>query len=105
MARIILPKNLRPATKLWIRQVANDYELESHHIKLLIQAGEVYDRILLARETIEKDGAYFTDRWGCPKSHPGLSEERQNRIAFARLVRELNLSEETPDSRLPGLKY
>ncbi len=105
MTKVILPKHLRSATKKWIRQVANDYELESHHLKLLIQAGEVYDRILLARETVEKEGAYFTDRWGCPKSHPALAEERANRITFARLVRELNLSEESPDTRLPGLKY
>jgi len=105
MARVILPKHLRSGTKKWIRQICNDYELESHHLKLLIQAAGVYDRILQAQEQVEKDGSYYTDRWGAPKSHPGLAEERANRITFARLIRELNLSEELPDNRLPGLSY
>lgn len=105
MTRVILPKHLRIATKKWIRQILADYELESQHIKILIQAGETWDRILLAREMIEKNGAYYLDRWGSPKSHPALSEERNNRVIFTRLIRELNLSEEAPDTRLPGLKY
>ena len=105
MARITLPKHLRVATKKWIRQILADYELESQHVKILIQAGECWDRILLARERIEKDGAYYTDRFHSPKCHPALSEERNNRVVFSRLIRELNLSEGLPETRLPGLKY
>ncbi len=105
MARITLPKHLRVATKKWIRQILADYELESQHVKILIQAGECWDRILLARETVEKNGAYYTDRFGSPKCHPALSEERNNRVVFSRLIRELNLSEGLPETRLPGLKY
>ena len=101
----ILPKHLKVETKVWIKKILNDYELEDHHVKILIQAGETWDRIVLARERIKKDGAYFIDRFGCPKSHPALRDERENRIIFSRLIRELNLSEEAPDPRPPGLKY
>ena len=105
MARIILPKYLRIATKKWIKQILADYELESQHIKILIQAGETWDRILQATETIEEEGDYYIDRFSSPKAHPALAEERNSRVLFARLIRELNLSEEPSDSRPPGLKY
>ena len=105
MKRIQLPKNLRSATKKWIKQIFADYELESQHIKILIQAAECWDRLLEAREQIEKDGAFYMDRFDSPKAHPALSEERSNRVIFSRLIRELNLSEALPESRTPGLKY
>lgn len=105
MEKITLPKYLKAGTKVWIRRILADYELEDHHIKILIMAGETWERITQARERIKKNGAYYTDRWGCPKSHPALADERNNRIVFARLLRELNLSEEGPDTRPPGLKY
>lgn len=105
MKRIIVPKTLRAATKKWIRQIFADYELESQHIKILIQAAETWDRLLEAREQIEKDGAYYIDRFGSPHKHPALAEERSNRVVFSRLIRELNLTESPPDTRLPGLNY
>lgn len=105
MARINLPKYLKSATKKWIRQILTDYELESHHSKILISAGETWDRILEAQEQVKKDGPYFTDRFGCPKTHPALADERNGRVLFARLIRELNLSEGPPETRPPGLKY
>ena len=51
------------------------------------------------------EGCYYVDRFGAPKSHPALSDERNGRVTFARLLRELNLSEEAPETRLPGLEY
>lgn len=105
MEKITLPKYLKAGTKRWIKKILADYELESHHIKILIMAGECWERITQARERIKKEGAYYIDFRGAPKSHPGLADERNNRIVFARLIRELNLSEEGPDARPPGLKY
>lgn len=101
----IIPEHLRPETAAWVRQVLSDYELESHHVKILIQAAETLDRIIEARETIEAEGAYFHDRFGQPKVHPAVDVERNGRIAFARLIRELNLSDEVTESRPPALKY
>ena len=105
MGKITLPKHLKAGTKTWVKKILGDYELESHHVKILFTAAETWDRITQARERIEKEGAYFTDRWLCPKSHPALADERNGRVIFARLIRELNLSEENPDARPPGLKY
>ena len=101
----MIPKHLRSETAEWVRQVLSDYELESHHIKILIQAGECLDRIIEAREEIEREGSYYKDRFGQPKMHPAIDVERNGRIVFARLIRELNLSDEVTESRPPALKY
>ncbi len=105
MGRISIPKYLKATTRTWLKGILGDYELEGHQVRLLIQAGECWDRITQAREAIERDGPYFTSSVGTPKAHPALSEERNNRVVFARLLRELNLGVEAPESRPPTLKY
>ena len=99
------PKHLRPTTRRWWRDVAEEFELEPHHLRLLTLAAEAWDRGLQARETIEQEGAYFTDRFKCPRVHPAVGVERDSRIGFARLLRELDLDIEPPraPARPPGL--
>ena len=97
---IIAPKYLRKETKEWFEKVLKEYELEDHHIKLLILACECLDRITEARLQIKKDGAYYKDRLK-PKPHPALKIEAENKIIFARLLRELCLEIE-PANKEPG---
>jgi Phage terminase, small subunit len=92
--------------KRWWLSVVEDYELEPHHILILTKAAEAFDRAEGARETIDKEGTTYQDRFGQPTARPEVSIERDSRLQFARLVRELNLSEEPPNApRPPGLKY
>ena len=94
------PPHLRKATRAWWRHVAADYELQEHHERLLTLAGEAWDRSQEAREALERDGTFFHDRFGTPKAHPAVAVERDSRLAFARLIRELRLDDEpSPDSR------
>jgi len=99
------PAHLKANTKKWWLSVLDEYELEGHHIKILTLAAEAWDRCQEARETILAQGAYFNDRFDCPKAHPAIAVERDSRIAFARLIRELCLDIEAPKSagRPPGL--
>lgn len=99
------PKHLRAATAAWWKAVAAEYTLEPHHLRLLTLAAEAWDRCEEARETLAAEGAYFKDRFGQPKAHPALAVERDSRIAFARLLRELGLDLEPPESRPPALRY
>jgi phage terminase small subunit len=63
-------------------------------------ACEAHDRATEATETIEAEGAYYQDRFGCPKAHPAVAVERDARVLFARLVRELDLDGDVaPDPR------
>lgn len=73
-----------------------EYEFEAHHLRLLLSACECWDRVLEARAAVAVDGAYFTDKFGNIKPHPGLTEERANRTLMARFIRELALDVDAP---------
>jgi P27 family predicted phage terminase small subunit len=88
------PKHLSRATRDWWRHVVESYELEPHHLRILQLACEAWDRATGARELLAKDGTVFRDRFGTPKKHPAVGIEEQARLAFARLVRELDLEGE-----------
>src|SRR5687767_5180062 len=96
------PRHLsKKAADLW-RRVDRDYDLEDHHRRLLTLACEALDRCDRARETIAEVGEFYDDRFGAPRAHPAVAVERDSRLAFARLMRELNLDDEAePDARPP----
>jgi phage terminase small subunit len=85
------PAHLGRATAQWWRSVNDDFELDPHHIRLLTLAAEAWDRGQAAREIVEREGMTFQDRFGCPKPRPEVAIERDSRIGFARLLRELAL--------------
>jgi phage terminase small subunit len=85
------PAHLKPATAQWWKLILAEYELESHHLRLLQLACEAWDRSQAAREILDRDGISYTDRFGAPRARPEIAAERDCRIGFARLVRELML--------------
>ncbi len=98
------PKHLRTPTRRWYAQICELFELESHHLRLLLLACETWDRVLEAREGLAEHGLLFVDRFGSPKPRPEVAIERDGRLAFARLMREIDLDAEPPaDTRLPRL--
>lgn len=99
------PKHLRLPTRKWWASVVAEYQLEDHHIRLLTLAAEAWDRSQEAREALERHGLTFVDRFDTPRARPEVAIERDSRIAFARLLRELDLDCETPaEVRPPALK-
>jgi len=97
-----LPAHLAASTRAWAAQIEADYALESHHLRYLVLAGEAWDRGCAARAVIDEKGMTYTDKNGDPRARPEVAIERDCRIAFARLMRELNLdSSPPPDTRLP----
>ncbi|MCK1445867.1 hypothetical protein IVB34_22085 [Bradyrhizobium sp. 2] len=85
------PAHLEPATKKWWRAVVEDFDLEPHHLRLLQLAAEAWDSAQSARAVIQTEGMTYVDRFGCPKPRPEVAIERDSRIGFARLLRELAL--------------
>jgi phage terminase small subunit len=74
--------------------VHQDYDLEEHHSRLLTMACEAWDRAREAREIMAKDGIFVGGREAAVRPHPCIAIERDSRIAFARLVAQLNLDGE-----------
>lgn len=85
------PKHLKPATRKWFNAVCVEYQLEEHHRRLLTLACESWDRCQQAREAIDKNGLTEVDRFGQSRARPEVAIERDSRVAFARLVREMGL--------------
>jgi hypothetical protein len=82
--------------------VLREFDLDEHHVRLLTLAAEAWDRTQGAREAVALHGAVYEDRFGQPRAHPEVAIERDSRIAFARLLRELDLDGEPgPDPRPP----
>ena len=102
MLSIKAPSHLLPTTKKWWLSVVEGYDLEPHHIKILTLAAESWDRCVQARNRLRKYGITYQDRFDQPKSRPEVAIERDSRIAFARLVRELGLDLEEPESPRPN---
>ena len=96
------PSHLSPDTSVWWRSVVKDYALEPHHLRLLTLAAESWDRCTQAREALAQDGICFRDDRGNVRSHPAVSIEKDSRIAFARLIREMDLDTEPPPTNRFG---
>jgi phage terminase small subunit len=96
------PPHLAEATRTWWKSVVEGYALEPHHLRLLQLAGEAWDRAQQARTVIENTGLTYQNRFGDPVLRPEVAVERDSRLAFARLVRELDLDVEEPVSAQRG---
>jgi phage terminase small subunit len=98
------PAHLRPSTRRWFNEIMRSWDLETHHLRLLVLACEAIDRCEEARERVAKDGAYVEGRYGL-RVHPAVAVERDSRLAVARILRELDLDASAgAESRPPMLR-
>lgn len=88
------PAHLSAASQAWWRQVVRAYVLEPSHLKVLLVCAESWDRMVQAREILERDGIVTINRFGQPVKHPAVQIEAESRLAFLRGLRELDLEGE-----------
>jgi hypothetical protein len=88
----------------WAEGVLQNYEVDEAQQPLVLLAAETLDSIAEAREQVNADGAFYLDGTGKPRKHPALDTMRNDKVVFARLCRELALSD-SEDSRPPRLNY
>jgi phage terminase small subunit len=82
--------------KAWWGSITAEIDLEPHRLRLLQLAGEAWDRCHQARAILAVEGLTYTDGHGNPRAHPATTIERDARIGFARLVRDLGLDKPIP---------
>lgn len=99
------PPHLSPESKAWFCETAGQYDLESHHLKILVAACEAWDRMNESRQLIAKDGLTVRNRFGELKPHPAVSVERDSRIAFLRCLRELCFDVDYPEESRPSRRF
>ena len=96
------PDHLSAEATAWCRGVNEDFVLAEHHVLLLHLAAESWDRCAAARRAIDEHGPTYVDRFGAPRARPEISIERDSRLAFSRILRELDLDishPSTPESK------
>ncbi len=93
-----VPAHLSADTRRWIRGILEDYDLDPHHFRILIQTAQAWDRAEEAREKLADEGLTVVDRYGTPKAHPCVGIERDSRTAFFRGLRELALDVPGPEA-------
>lgn len=76
---------------------------ESHDFRRLDLACGCLDIIKECREKIDEEGLFILDRFQVLKEHPAIKVEREQKIVFCRIIRELNLDLPAEDSRPPKL--
>jgi phage terminase small subunit len=94
------PAHLSDTARTFWVEIVSTWQLEAHQLELLRLAAEALDRCEEARRSIAKDGLIVEGRYG-PRQHPAAAIERDSRLAFARLVRELGLPVDDEESRPP----
>ena len=97
------PLHLGDTGKGFWKKIVAEYEFEPHHLEILGLAAKCLDRIASARELLDSEGVVVRDRFNCPKPHPAVAVELQNKTIFARLIRELGLDLADPGSRPPRI--
>ncbi len=104
--RIQTPAHLSADAAAFYVSTVETFELEAHHLHLLTLACEALDRAAEAREAIKAHGLLIEAGSGSLKPNPACAIERDSRLAFARLCRELDLDHEPParDARPPALR-
>jgi phage terminase small subunit len=86
------PRHLKSIEKAMWRALVDEHEFcDTASLALLRTALESHQRARLCRETIDKDGQTFVDRFGQIRVHPLIAAERDARASFISAVKALNL--------------
>jgi len=97
-----IPKGLKATGKRFWEQVTSEFELEeSHDLERLKMACKCLDDLAEAEQRVNKDGMFITNRYGNTVEHPGVKIAKDMRLLFIKIIRELALDIQVPDSRPP----
>lgn len=88
---------LKEGRQFWSKTLKEFDLVEAHDLERLEHACHCLDRLAEARAEVDKEGPYFVDRFGQPKEHPSLKVERDNKVLFIRIIRELRLDLDQPE--------
>jgi len=100
---IPVPTYLCKSGRAFFEKIYGEFELEEHHIRILELAADCLDRIEKARKILRREGQFIHDRFHQIKEHPGAKALRDDKMVFAKLMRELGLDITISDSKPPGL--
>jgi phage terminase small subunit len=98
-----VPTHLSKASAEFFRKSIADYELDDHHILLLVKALEAFDLAEQCRKILDKEGLTYTDRFGSPRARPETKILNDSRNAVKNIFRELGFDLADDNSSRPPL--
>ena len=100
------PSHLSKGSQDFYRKTIADYDLDSHHLLLLVKALEAFDLAEKCRKILDKEGLVYIDRFNAPRARPENKILNDSRNAVKNIFRELgfdladdNASSPSPDRR------
>jgi hypothetical protein len=90
--------------KQWRRAVEAQFVFAQWEVKLLDCAEECLEKADEALRILKAEGLTLKDGTGTIRKHPCLQVLNDSQLRFVRIVRELRLSEQVPESRPPALR-
>src|SRR5438552_1922430 len=98
------PSHLSARSLAFWQRANAEYDLgDVAAAELLLRVCEAMDVGDAARVEVERDGMTYRTRYGEIRPNPAVAIGRDARIAIARLLRELRITEPPEDDRAPRL--
>ncbi len=88
--------------RLWV-SVVSDYEMDEHELAVLTEATRTVDLLDELQRAVDADGVLVSSPQG-ERTHPGVVELRQQRIALARLLAALRLPQGAEGDQQQGAR-
>ena len=76
-----VPSHLSKESQDFYRKTTADYDLDGHHLLLLVKALEAFDLAEKCRKILDKEGLVYIDRFNAPRARP---EQRFSTTAATR---------------------
>lgn len=92
------PSGLRTSGRALWRAVLTDYDLDEHETVLLREACRTADSLDALQAVLDAEGVMSESSQGV-RTHPALTELRQQRVTFARLLTALRVPQGEEDGR------
>lgn len=97
--------HLSGKSQKFYKKILAEYDLDDHHVVLLIKVCELLDMADQARLTIASEGMFTVDRYGTAKSHPAVKIMLDSTAQARMCLREIGLDLETTIESRPPRMY
>ncbi len=97
------PKHLSKESAEFFRKTIAGYDLDEHHILLLVKALEAFDLAEKCRKILDKEGLTYTDRFNSPRARPETKILNDSRNALKNIFRELGFDLSDDNNSRPPL--
>jgi hypothetical protein len=97
------PRHLSKESQNFYRKTIAGYDLDGHHLLLLVKALEAFDLAEKCRKILDKEGLVYTDRFGAPRARPENKILNDSRNAVKNIFRELGFDLADDNASRPPL--